>query len=243
MNNKKVAVFFTGFIRNWKDNQESFRKHFVVQNYKEYDIDVYINSYLQTDRYHLSPDDLVEISEDEFKQIDVAYDVKKAVVYDYYQFKEHLCKEMKIYNLKNRQILESLFMQSYGIQNCIKMIDFNDYDYIMRLRFDIKFLEPCFIDDVNEHRINMLPFFSNQGFVDHLVIGSSENMKKYMCSHERLYNLSFCLEKNICYVEDLYRENLIHNKVYFHYLPWKCSLGRRGPDLNLWSRSIVGEDF
>jgi hypothetical protein len=243
MSNKKIAVFFTGFIRNWKDNCESFKKYFVNTNCARYDIDVYVNSYLQTDRYYLSENQLLEVSKDEFKELDVAYDVKKAILFDYYKLKDHFYKKLKMLNLKNRAILESLFMQSYGIKNCAKMIDFNDYDYIVRTRFDVKFLGPCYIENVNKNRINMLPFFSNQGFVDHLIIGSSENMKKYIYSHDKLYDVSFCQRKKIYYVEDLYRENLIFNKVFFHYLPWKCSLSRRDGHLNLWSELIVNEEF
>ena len=67
---KKVAVLFSGFIRNWKETIDNFDNNIIQSNSDEYEFHIYATTYNITDRYDETPDSFREtISQNEFDEL------------------------------------------------------------------------------------------------------------------------------------------------------------------------------
>lgn len=242
---KRIAVLFSGFVRNWEETYSNFLKNVIHNNEEHCTFDCYAVAYTITDRY-TKPAGLTEyLSNFEIQQIKNTYKFKKINFIDHKQtfieMSEQTDSLLKIQNYTGEKYkIETIFSQSYCIKKTFDLLQ-GSYDFILRVRFDSNFLNPIKIPEIQKQQIGTLSLKSNQNFVDHVVYGNYENMSVFCKAYLNLKNLDFLTKYKIKFIEDLFRETIYKNKIQNIILPWKVSVKRRNGELALWDVKKLGD--
>ena len=241
---KRIAVLFSGFVRNWEETCSNLLKNVIGNNQEHYIFDCYGVTYTITDRYTKPAGFREYLSNFEIQQIKNTYKFKKINFIDhkkaFIEMSQQIDSLLKIQKWTGTKYkIETIFLQSYCIKETFDLLQ-GSYDFILRVRFDSNFLNPIKIPEIQKQEIGTLSFESNQNFVDHVVFGNYENMSVFCKSYENLKNLDFLTKNRIKFIEDLFRETIYKNKIESIVLPWKVSVKRRDGSLALWNVKRFG---
>jgi hypothetical protein len=242
---KRIAVLFSGFVRNWEETCNNFLKNVIDNNKEHYIFDCYAVTYTITDRYTKPAGFREYLSDFEIQQIKNTYKFKKINFIDHKetfiemsQQIDSLLRVQKYTGVKYK--IETIFSQSYCIKKTFDLLQ-GSYDLILRTRFDSNFLNPIKIPEIQKQQIGTLSFKSNQNFVDHVVFGNYRNMSVFCKAYQNLENLDFLTKHKIKFIEDLFRETIYKNRIENIILPWKVSVKRRNGTLALWNVKRFGD--
>lgn len=238
---KRVAILFSGFIRNWRDTCDNFLTNFIEFNKEQFNFDCYATTYGITDRYNQEKNNREIITDFEKEELKEKYKFKKIEFLSHKDlFIEHAHKRDLISKLSvytgAKYMIDTIFLQTCCIKRAFDLLD-GDHDFVIRVRFDSDFLEPTKIKKTKSGQIGTLSRFSNQGFLDHVVFGKKDEMRIFCKSYCYLYNDGFINNHSIKFVEDLFREVIKLNKIQIIKLPWKVAVKRRDSILNLYDEN------
>jgi hypothetical protein len=245
---KKVAVLFSGFIRNWKETIDNFNKNIILSNSDEYEFHTYAATYDITDRYDETPDSHREvILENEFDELKDSYNLEDLEILDYKQTAVFFLnnKRKMISNIKGdrsmKSKLDTIIMQSYCLKKTYDLIRDKQYDYVMRCRFYTNFRTPCYFAETSgelntPNLVGVLSFYGDHGLLDHVLLGTQDVMQVFFNSYDMLEDLFFMDLSQIKDPEHLFLKNFIFNDIAYFLLPWVCTVKRRnGHHLKLYN--------
>jgi hypothetical protein len=163
----KVAVCFSGQVRNFADHKEKI-KEFLRKN----NADVFFATWQgQPNPFNRNVDNVIDESH---IPASVSEDLGK-------QHRELNCK---------REDKNSTYVQNYAsmffliwLANNLKRqherINNFRYDYVIRHRFDFSFKEPFSASELDPEKLNVLPINRDDGYNDLFAVSNSKNMDRY----------------------------------------------------------------
>lgn len=248
MSKKKVAILFTGFIRNWFETCDSFLENVVEFNKDKYDIDIFGVTLDETNRYSGNRNYFEQIKESEFDNLKNKYNMANFEVLENKFLDSYFVKEKNyLFHLIHDYTglmykLGGVVKQAYIYQKGLDLIESHNknYDLVIKTRFDISYKSPCKIPNIIDNEVRMLTMHSNQKFVDAVLVGSYDTMKICLNSYSKLEDIDFMLKNKITFFEDLIRENVIQNNIPIDFLVWKCVLSREhGKKVNFYNEDLI----
>jgi hypothetical protein len=184
----KVALVFTGFMRNWKQNIDNIFLNII----NPYSPDIYISSYTHSKLYWNSNpipvncDEIIEI----YKPVN-------------YIFRENeSCPKFDFKSNRKECIgREYSIRQLYGWYTnylALNLFDFDNYDIIIKLRTDVSIRnfkiipqKPLVIPDWKYHPGPCSP---KDSYIDYIAYGNSKYMKEYFNLYSKIQEMH---DKNI----------------------------------------------
>lgn len=207
----KVALLLTGFTRSHIQNFESIKK-FILERY---DTDVYFSTWNKTQSQIGS--ELLSSNNDKIIELYKNY-LKEYTIVDFDFYQEHrknilfLDREDDVFKVNKRAIehgsfwVERLRDQWYLVNLAEKLV-YEKYDFVIRLRFDIKLHQFELLDK----EFVIPPPHPINPYTDHLAYGSQEVMHKYCSLYYRIENLYTEYNVDISFAELMlkyYMENI-----------------------------------
>jgi hypothetical protein len=190
----KVALLLTGFTRSYDSTYPYLKEHIL----DKYDVDIYISSWLESQmisKHEIQPINHIDVLDLYGKRI------KKCEFLDLSEYNQNrfppiqfLDRSDDVFKVNPRAIehgtywVERLRDQWYTVQRGFEMIDNpQDYDLIMRLRFDVALLK---IDLLNKNFV-IPKDIGGWSYSDHFAYGKYDEMKKYCTMFDHIETMYY----------------------------------------------------
>lgn len=139
---EKVAICLSGELRTFNKTYENFYKNIINILKKKFEVDIFMFIWKTENKNNVE------------KALEI-YKPKKYIIKDDFKFKlPYFCENMYFYKGRLNDIIlnfSNSIKMFYGIYECFNLIESNDYNYVIRNRYDNLFNENININTFNNN--------------------------------------------------------------------------------------------